>query len=250
MKQVTFIHHSSFLVELDTVSLLFDYVPAGNYADYTFHGQRPHINPDKPLLVFASHHHKDHYDLSVLDFLKENPNTYFIFAKDVRLGNRYLIKNGYDPKIKERITMVSARSDYEVCGVKIETLRSTDAGVAFIVNVGGELIFHAGDLHWWNIGESELYGNKFGKEFKTEIKLMKDKVVDLAFVVLDPRLGDGTAYGLEAFVNTVPCNHVFPMHMWQKFDIIEEAKKRPAIINFADKIVDIDRENIIFDIED
>ena len=111
MKQVTFIHHSSFLVELDTVSLLFDYVPAGNYADYTFHGQRPHINPDKPLLVFASHHHKDHYDLSVLDFLKENPNTYFIFAKDVRLGNRYLIKNGYDGNINVYIGQETAFED-------------------------------------------------------------------------------------------------------------------------------------------
>ena len=250
MIKVTFIHHSSFLVELDTVSLLFDYVPAGNYGEYTFHGQKPAINPDKPLYVFASHAHRDHFDVSVLNFANEHKDVHFIFSKDVRLGLNFLKRNGFDPSIKEKILRVSVRSSYEVGTIKVETLKSTDAGVAFVVTADGKTIFHAGDLHWWNIGEIELYGNKYGREFKAELKLIKDRTMNLAFVVLDPRMGDGTAYGLEEFVNIVPFDYLFPMHMWQKFDAIAEAKKRPGIIRFADKIIDIDRENIVFEIEE
>lgn len=250
MTKVTFIHHSSFLVELDTVSLLFDYVPAGNYGEYTFHGQKPAFNQNKPLYVFASHGHRDHFNVSVLKLAEEHPNIHFIFSKDIRLGLNFLKKNGLDPSVKERITRVSVRSEYEVGTIKVQTLRSTDVGVAFVVTADGKNIFHAGDLHWWNIGEIELYGNKFGREFKGELKFIKDKTMNLAFVVLDPRMGEGTAYGLEAFVNTVPFDYLFPMHMWQNFSVIAEAKKRPDIIRFADKIIDIDRENIVFEIEE
>ena len=49
--KVTFLCHSCFLVELETCSLLFDW--------YT--GPIPEIDRSKPLYVFASHHHGDHY---------------------------------------------------------------------------------------------------------------------------------------------------------------------------------------------
>ena len=49
--KVTYIHHSSFLVELEKVLLLFDY----------FQGNIPELDPEKDLLVFASHRHGDHF---------------------------------------------------------------------------------------------------------------------------------------------------------------------------------------------
>lgn len=49
--KITYIHHSAFLAELETVSLLFDYTE----------GTLPKISVKKPLLVFASHRHGDHY---------------------------------------------------------------------------------------------------------------------------------------------------------------------------------------------
>ena len=49
--KVTYIHHSSFLVETDENYFLFDY----------FEGELPEFKEDKPLLVFASHRHGDHF---------------------------------------------------------------------------------------------------------------------------------------------------------------------------------------------
>ena len=50
--KITYIHHSSFCVELENSILLFDY----------FKGELPEFNKDKKLYVFASHFHQDHFD--------------------------------------------------------------------------------------------------------------------------------------------------------------------------------------------
>ena len=51
--KVTFIHHSSFLVETESRYLLFDY----------FQGELPDMKDDKPLYILASHRHGDHFSL-------------------------------------------------------------------------------------------------------------------------------------------------------------------------------------------
>ncbi len=51
--KVTFILHSGYFVELDSCCLLFDY----------WRGDIP--QSDKPLYVFASHHHEDHFSPEV-----------------------------------------------------------------------------------------------------------------------------------------------------------------------------------------
>lgn len=51
--KITYIHHSSFLVETEENYFLFDY----------FEGKLPQLKEDKPLLVFASHRHGDHFSL-------------------------------------------------------------------------------------------------------------------------------------------------------------------------------------------
>ena len=57
--KLTFLYHSAFLVELETCSLLFDW-----------HGGRvPDIDRSKPLYVFASHHHGDHYAPEILSLI-------------------------------------------------------------------------------------------------------------------------------------------------------------------------------------
>ena len=55
--KITFIAHSAFLVEWDKFYTLFDYVYE---RDYT--GTLPPLDPQKPLLVFSSHSHEDHFD--------------------------------------------------------------------------------------------------------------------------------------------------------------------------------------------
>ena len=53
--KITYIHHSSFSVELDNTILLFDY----------FKGNLPSFDKNKKLYVFSSHSHHDHFDESI-----------------------------------------------------------------------------------------------------------------------------------------------------------------------------------------
>ncbi len=252
MLKVTFVHHSCFVVETDHHILVFDYFPKEAVKECNFTGEMPKLPSDKPIYVFASHKHRDHFSLEVLRWAFEYENITYIFSKDIRLGRNYLLRNGLNPSIKSRIKFVTAINSYEVGDIKVETLKSTDEGVAFLVEVDGLRIYHAGDLHWWNWGErGEIYCEAIGTAYKREIRRIGERHVDLAFVVLDPRMQeDGYALGLEYFLNHVSCDLVFPMHLWQQFDLIQTFKRRPQIANFKDKIVDIDRENLIFQIEE
>ena len=69
---VTFIAHSAYLVEWDKFYTLFDYTYE---PDYT--GALPELNPEKPLLVFASHSHEDHFDAKCSHFWKNTPTRAF-----------------------------------------------------------------------------------------------------------------------------------------------------------------------------
>ncbi|MBQ4301014.1 MAG: MBL fold metallo-hydrolase [Lachnospiraceae bacterium] len=247
MLNVTFIHHSSFMVETDNHLLLFDYFPGEAVENMNFHGKLPELPADKKLYVFASHSHKDHFSVEVLKLQDIHPNITFILSKDIRLGRNYLVRNGIDPSIKSNIHWVKDVNTYHVDDLQIDTMRSTDAGVAFLVNVDGLNIFHAGDLNWWNAGDDrELYGNLIGKAYKKEINRLKNKHIDIAFVVLDGRVEDGYAFGMEYFLENIDVDLVFPMHMWQQWDLIPKLKRNPKLVNVVNKVIDIDRENIIF----
>ena len=71
--KVTYIHHSSFLVELQRMTLLFDY----------FEGDIPAIREDAPLVVFASHRHGDHFAPVIFELAKRHPQVYYILSDDI-----------------------------------------------------------------------------------------------------------------------------------------------------------------------
>ncbi len=253
MTKVYYIMHSCFLVELDDRYLLFDYFDKSVVADVVdYRGGLPQLSPDKKLYVFASHCHKDHWWLKVLDFATERDNVHFILSKDIRLGTGFLVRSGYDLSIKKKMTRVSPLHEYHVDDMKIETLRSTDAGVAFIVTTNNLSIYHAGDLNWWNAeGRGELYGEQYGREYRRALRPMENKHFDIAFVLLDARMGeDGYFLGLDYFIKHIECDYIFPMHMWGDYSWIGRFKNRPDMVQLKDRIIDIERENMIFEIED
>ena len=55
--KITYIHHSAFLVETESAYLLFDY----------FQGKLPEFSEEKPLYVFASHRHPDHFSKEIIE---------------------------------------------------------------------------------------------------------------------------------------------------------------------------------------
>lgn len=251
--KVYYIQHSTFLIELEDKYLLFDYFDKNVVSDMvSFEGSMPELNKDKKLYVFASHSHKDHFSLTVFDFVTAGFDVKYILSKDIRLGHNYLARNGYDDSVKKLVTFVKPDKKYDVDGIKILTLRSNDAGVAFSVEVDGLNFYHSGDLNWWNTeGRGELYGEQYGREYKRALHHIKNKFYNAAFVVLDPRLNeDGYFLGMDYFIKNVESLHIFPMHMWGQYEWIDRFMNRPDIANLRDRIVVMDQENMIFEIED
>lgn len=230
--KVTYIDHSGFSVELNRYVLLFDY----------FRGALPCWSQEKEILVFASHKHYDHFDFKIFDLMSQYKKIHYFLGSDIRLSDRYLERNGVDPGVKAALTNLGKHTETQWKDVTIRTLRSTDAGVAFIVEAEGKVIYHAGDLNWWHWeGEDPAWNRQMEKDYKQEIDKLAGQHFDLAFVPLDPRLEQAYDKGLLYFLEQTDADMVFPMHMWGKYDIISRFVKSPQGSRYAGRIADIRR---------
>ena len=198
--KVTYLYHSGFTVEDERAMYVFDY----------YKGKLPETEADKQMYVFVSHRHSDHFNPEIFEWEKEHPKIQYILSDDVEADpapNRIFLPP--DKKIK-------------IGTLKIETLRSTDEGVAFLVAFRDKRIYHAGDLNWWHWeGESIDYNRSMRKNYQKEIKKLARKKIDLAFVVLDPRQGGAAFSGIDYFMRNVRAEHVFPMHMWKDYGLTD-----------------------------
>ena len=180
--QIIFIHHSCFLVELDDKVLIFDYFDGDKVEGMHFTGKLPSYEPDTKIYMFASHSHKDHYDMDILRLTDKYSNIHYVFSKDIRISPHFLSKHGIDPAVRDRVTFVSPDNTYHVDDLDIMTLRSTDAGVAFYVASNGVSLFHAGDLNDWEWdGAGDLINGRVRRAFRHEIKKLSEKPINVAF---------------------------------------------------------------------
>ena len=245
--QVIFIHHSCFLREVDDKVLIFDYFGGDRVNGYTFTGKIPSYAPDTKIYMFASHSHRDHFDMDILRWSGQYPNIRYILSKDIRISPHFLEKHGIDPKVREQVQFVTAGKRYEVDDLVIETLASTDAGVAFYVTTNGVSFFHAGDLNDWKMeGAGDLINGKQERAYRHEIRKITDKPINLAFVPMDPRLGPYQSLGIDFFLKNTDAEFVFPMHMWQDYSAIAAYKKKISNLGMAQRVIEIERENQVF----
>ncbi len=245
--QVIFLHHSSFLVEVDDMVLVFDYFGKDRVDGYTFTGKIPTYAEDTKIYMFASHSHKDHFDMDILRWTDRYPNIRYILSKDIKISPNFLKKHGISPEVRNRVQFVSAGNKYELDGLKIETLKSTDAGVAFYVEAGGVSLYHAGDLNDWKWdGAGDLVNGSQQRAYRHEIRKLSGRPLNIAFVPLDGRLGKNQYLGIDYFLKNTEAEYVFPMHMWQDYSAIREYRKKISNSGMAERIMEINRENQIF----
>ena len=248
---VTFVHHSCFVVETKERVLIFDYFKDGNVKEYHFTGVLPEFDKTKPLYVFASHFHQDHFDLEILRWAGVYADIHYILSKDIKLSDRYLERNGISPSVKEKITFVHPLKTYEVDDMRIKTLRSTDSGVAFLIKTEGKCIYHAGDLNLWKWeGAGDLVNGKEARDYKREINRLSDETIDVAFVPMDSRQKKYAMEGMQYFMEHVDAKAIFPMHMWQDYSYIAAFKSKVTNGVFAKRLVDISGENESYEILD
>ena len=222
---VTDIEHSSFLVELETCCLLFDY----------FKGEIPAVSQDKALYVFASHRHGDHFSPVIFELAEKYPGVTYILSDDIW-------RKRVPEKLQENTVFMGPGEEKRVDGMNVRTYRSTDEGVAFLIEAEGVVIYHAGDLnHWrWN-GEPEQWNREMGEKYHRELDQMAGAEIDLAFLPLDPRLEDAYCLGADEFMRQVGARLVFPMHFWGDYETGARWKAEENARDYCDRIVEIHR---------
>ena len=231
---VTFIAHSAFLVEWDKFYTLFDYTYE---PDYT--GALPELSGDKPLLVFSSHSHEDHFDAKVFALLEKYPNARFFVSRDTRLTERKRQWLNISDAAFARTTVLRPDSILltDVAGedLSIRAIKSTDIGNAYLLRCEGKMVYHGGDRHGWDWKrEGEAYCNNMAVHYRAAIEKLAAAVeneatdnaiapeITAAMAPLDPRLGEGSeGLGIEELMRQIKVQHVFPMHMWKKYEVID-----------------------------
>lgn len=241
--KVTFIYHSCFIVEMQDNILLFDW----------FKGELPNLNREKQIYVFSSHKHHDHFNMDIFRKLEMYPHVHYVFSKDIRLSPNFLDRHGIDSSIRDSITFVGKNQEYVIGENEnrliVSTLTSTDTGVAFVIECEGKKVYHAGDLNWWSWpGEEYEAESQMEQGYIREIDKLKNTHLDVAFVVLDPRQEERYWWGLDYFMKVVEADIVFPMHCWERYEVISWLKKENCAVEYIDRIMTITEENQAFQI--
>lgn len=243
---IIYLGHSGFLVEFNDCYCIFDY----------YVGTLPSLMPDKPIFVFASHAHADHYNPNIFDLLHAQDMRHIIavLSKDIPERRWPGFLAGQAQNLRERNTAelhavqedtpstasipvykVTFHQTYSLpCGLTVQTLHSTDRGVAYLVKHDNSVIYHAGDLNDWSFDEtSPQYDEQRNRQmcgsYRHEILLLKEwlkeTVPDAVFLPLDPRLGSRYAKGFVYFLKKINVKKAYPMHFWDKPEIIQQFLK-------------------------
>lgn len=204
--KITYIGHSGFLVETKDCCYLFDY----------YKGDLPSLNPDKPVFVFCSHFHHDHFNPQIFEMLRRMGVKFqAVLAKDISEKNvppDAVVTKAYHDRV---YTLDN--------GTVVSTLLSTDSGVAFIVKTDEGVLYHAGDLNdWYWEGEPMEDNRQMTIRYRQEIDKMKGLHLHAAFVPLDPRQGTHYKDGMLYFLENTDCGAVYPMHYWNKPGVIQQ----------------------------
>lgn len=231
--QITYLGHSGFFMETEKADFLFDYCE----------GELPKINPGKPLLVFISHGHSDHYNPNVFELAKKHSAVQFILPKGTQIKKYVCIYEAQGIDLSQHLMLVKKNETYEIVlengkPLQITTLKSTDIGVAYLLTFEGKTIYHAGDLNLWLWAEeSQEFNDNMRRKYFAQLEKLRNREIDVAFVPLDVRQGTDAFAGIESFLEYTDSKHVFPMHMWGKYDIIRQLlARRPEYAPCIEKI--------------
>ena len=220
MMKVTYLGHSGFFVEMEDACFLFDY----------YKGELPEADRGKKLFVFVSHGHYDHYRKEIFSLRDQYDQVRCLISSDIFVREA------------EDILSVKPNEETEVLGCRIRTLRSTDEGVAFLLKYRGRTIYHAGDLNWWHWEEeTEEYNTAMRRAYQSEINKLQGEKIDLAFVPVDPRLGEQYCWGLDCFMKRTDTKRVFPMHFWDNYAVFDRLALEKCAQYYEERIIRIER---------
>ena len=186
------------------------------------------LRSEKPMYVFSSHFHEDHFTKDIFEWKKQKLNITYILSKDIYKHRR---------ASKEDADVWLAKGGiWSDVTISVWALGSTDSGVSWIVEAEGHRIFHAGDLNNWYAKfltddnpdqqrysfEMEETFNPIAheKQFLGELKDIR-KVADsfdLVMFPIDGRVGNGYTLGARQFIERFKVGLFVPMHFTTGFE--------------------------------
>jgi L-ascorbate metabolism protein UlaG (beta-lactamase superfamily) len=227
--KIWYLYHSGFAVQTAAHFLVFDYwknKPKNAGIDSGV------IDPaslkERDVVVFASHRHGDHYNREILSWGAEIPKLRLVLSDDIRaVHGAHMIGAG----------QVISQPDFTV-----KAFASNDEGVAFLVEIDGLRIFHAGDLNWWHWeGEPDDYNEGMATSYKEQIALLGKNRIDLAFIPVDPRLGEQYAWAIDHLMKTADVSTVVPMHFGGSEAIVRQLLEDKTTEAYRDRIIGLTR---------
>lgn len=214
--KLTYIFHSGFAVETDSSVLIFDYWmdPACVMPSV--------LLSNKPLYVFCSHFHEDHFNREILEWRRQRDRIAYILSKDICRHGR---------AAREDADVWLAKGGTWADGtISVQATGSNDSGVSWIINTEGKRIFHAGDLNNWysrfladavpgrlvHSPETGGYVDPIAHErqFLGELKDIRKvaECFDVAMFPVDGRIGNGYTLGARQFIERFRVGLFVPMH--------------------------------------
>ena len=213
---LTYIFHSCFVLETEKVILIFDY-----WLD--FDGNLlPYLKKEKPIYVFSSHFHEDHFNSAIFEWRKQRDRITYILSKDI-LRHRRAGKEDADVWLAKGGTWTDGL-------ISVWATGSTDSGVSWIVETEGKRIFHAGDLNNWYarflhdaVSGETIYSEEFEedidpiaheKQYLGELKDIRkiSDIFDIVMFPVDGRIGNGYTLGGRQFIERFKVGLFVPMH--------------------------------------
>jgi len=250
--KIWYLYHDGFAVQAGGCLLVFDYwrdLETGNGRELKNGVFDPvvwlkdavhqsHGGAIPPVIVFSSHKHGDHFIPEILTWQNTIPGIQYVLSHDIPkrhftgIDKSAILEAGNPDKSAESALIVRMKPyqthSWPELDMVVHTFKSTDAGVAFWVEIGGQVIYHAGDLNlWYWEEESKAWNNNMSARFKQEMQLASEwstltgKKPDLAFLPADPRLGSHWLDGFSYFLTHIGARHAFPMHFGDEHSSLE-----------------------------
>ena len=213
---LTYLFHSGFALETSQAILVFDYwFDPSNAMEKLLSG-------NKPMYVFSSHFHEDHFTREILTWRTRKANITYILSKDIAKRRR--------ASRQDADVWMAKGAVWQDHLVKVTATGSNDSGVSWIVEVEGKRLFHAGDLNNWyarflqdDTPEALIHSDEFDedinpvaeeKRFLGELKDIRKitEKFDLVMFPVDGRIGNGYTLGARQFIARFQVGLFVPMH--------------------------------------
>lgn len=203
---VTYIFHNCFVLSMPDRVFLFDY-PENSMLTPKARAKVQELTAGKPLYVFFSHSHGDHFNHRFHELADSPSSARFILAEEIR------------PHVNSMpcpdVIYMRGGERLELNGMEIRSFPSNDLGVAFLIQIAGMTVYYGGDLANWEWDENDEDEARFIREiWESTLSILEGCQVDLAFSNADARLANWS--GASEFLERVKPKGFIPMHTFGK----------------------------------